>query len=32
VARYLHQERELVRQKRAVLLEGSQLKREHEEP
>lgn len=32
VARHLQQERELVRQKRAVLLEGSQLKREHEGP
>jgi uncharacterized protein len=32
VARYLKQERELIRQKRAVLLEKSQLKGVHEEP
>lgn len=32
VARYLREERELVRQKRAALLDASQLKREYQEP
>jgi predicted N-acyltransferase len=32
VKRYLQQERELVRQKRALLLDRSQLKHEHQEP
>ena len=32
VSRYLAHERELIQQKRAVLLDGSQLKREHQEP
>lgn len=32
VGRYLQHERELIRQKRAVLLDGSQLKREYQEP
>ena len=32
VDRYLQHERELIRQKRAVLLDGSQLKREYQEP
>ncbi len=32
VARYLHQEKELMQQKRAALLDASQLKREYQEP
>jgi len=32
VSRYLQHERELIRQKRAVLIDGSQLKREYQEP
>ena len=32
VSRYLAHERELIQQKRAVLLDGSQLKREYQEP